>query len=109
MEIFEIRYFLEVARHQNIHRASETLHVSPGSLSKAVSRIEAELGVKLFERKGRNIRLTDAGRLLKVRGSQIAELEAAARLELSGAEGSFQVTIAGPEVLLSQFGLTAVR
>jgi DNA-binding transcriptional LysR family regulator len=105
MEIYELRYFLGVAREENIHRASEKLHVSPASLSKAVSRLENELSVSLFSREGRNIRLTDHGRLFQKRASEIVQLEEAARLELSGHEGGIQVVIAGPEILLSQMGL----
>lgn len=100
-----MRYFLGVARTQNIHHASEELHVSPGSLSKAIARLEEELSVKLFSREGRNIRLTEHGRLLQRRVSEIIQLEEATRLELSGVKGSIQVQIAGAEILLSSWGV----
>lgn len=105
MEIFELRYFLGVAKHENVHRASETLNVSPASLSKAVSRLEEELSVTLFSREGRNIRLTDHGRLFQKRAAEIVQLEESARLELAGHEGAIQVVIAGPEILLSEMGI----
>lgn len=105
MEIFELRYYLGVARHENIHKASEELGISPASLSKAVSRLEEELQVKLFERIGRNIKLTDHGHVLKARASQIVQLESAAKLEISGTEGQITINIAGPEVLLAKFGV----
>lgn len=105
MEIFELRYFLGVAKHENIHHASEDLGISPSSLSKAITRLEEELQVKLFERIGRNIKLTDHGHILKDRASQIVQLESAAKLEISGAEGQITVNIAGPEVLLAKFGV----
>src|SRR6188472_4400910 len=105
MEIYELRYFLEVARFENIHRASEKIRVSPGSLSKAIARIESELKVKLFARDGRNIRLTDQGKLLKLRAAQILHLEESARMEIAGHQGQIQVVLAGPEVLLSKMGL----
>ncbi len=105
MEIFELRYFVEVARHENIHRASERLKVSPASLSKAIARIEGELGAKLFVRDGRNIRLSDQGKLLKLRATQILAMEESARMEISGHRGQIQVVMAGPEVLLSKMGL----
>ncbi|MGZ3769768.1 MAG: LysR family transcriptional regulator [Bdellovibrio sp.] len=105
MEIFELKYFLGVAKEENIHRASERLHVSPASLSKAIARLENELSVSLFSRDGRNIRLTDHGKLLQKRASEIIHLEEAARLELSGHEGTIQVVIAGPEILLSEIGM----
>lgn len=105
METFELRYFLGVARSENIHTASEELHVSPGSLSKAITRLEEELSVKLFSREGRNIRLTDHGRLLQKRASEIVQLEESARLELAGVKGSIQVIISGSEVLLGHWGV----
>lgn len=106
METFELRYFLEVARNENIHRASEKTRVSPASLSKAVSRLEEELSVKLFTREGRHIKLTDQGRLLQRRAAEIVRLEESARIEIGGHQGSLQITVAGPEILLSKMGLT---
>ncbi|MGZ3790517.1 MAG: LysR family transcriptional regulator [Bacteriovorax sp.] len=100
-----MRYFLGVAKHENVHRASIDLGISPGSLSKAISRLEEELQVKLFERLGRNIKLTDHGHVLKARASQIVQLESAAKLEISGSVGQISVNIAGPEVLLAKFGV----
>ncbi len=105
METFELRYFLGVARTENIHRAAEDLHVSPGSLSKAISRLEEELSVKLFSRDGRNIKLTEHGRLLQLRASQLIQLEEATRLELAGAKGTIHVHIAGSEMILAHWGL----
>ncbi len=105
METFELRYFLGVARSENIHTASEELHVSPGSLSKAITRLEEELSVKLFSREGRNIRLTDHGRLLQKRASEIVQLEESTRLELAGAKGSIQVIISGSEALLGHWAV----
>jgi len=104
METFELRYFVEVARNQNIHRASERLNVSPGSLSKAIARLEAELAVKLFEREGRGISITPQGVLLLKRASQIIELEESTRIELQGDLNSPHVILAGPEVLLFKYG-----
>ncbi len=106
MEIFELRYFLGVAREENIHRASERLHVSPSSLSKAVARLEDELQVSLFSREGRNIKLTDHGKIFQKRAADIVQLEEAARLELAGHEGRIQVVVAGPEILLSEMGVS---
>jgi DNA-binding transcriptional LysR family regulator len=104
METFELRYFLGVARTQNIHKASEELHVSPGSLSKAIARLENELSVKLFSREGRNIRITDQGKLLQRRASEIIQLEESTRLELSGLTGTITVQLAGAEILLANWG-----
>ncbi len=109
MEIFELRYFLAVARDENLHRASEKLHISPPSLSKAIDRLESELSVSLFTREGRNIRLTDHGRLFQKRASEIVQLAESARLELAGHQGSIHVVIAGPEILLSEMGVSVAQ
>tara|TARA_B110001454_G_scaffold181094_1_gene174968 strand:- start:20140 stop:21012 length:873 start_codon:yes stop_codon:yes gene_type:complete len=105
MEIFELRYFIAVAQNENIHRASEVLNVSPGSLSKAISRLEDELSVSLFYRQGRNIRLTPEGIALKKRATQIVQLEEDAKIELSGEKGSLNVVISAEEILQTQFGV----
>jgi DNA-binding transcriptional LysR family regulator len=109
MEIYELRYFLGVAKYENIHRASEKMNVSPASLSKAVGRLEAELGVSLFARERRNIKLTDQGRLLQRRASEMILLEESTRQEVAGHPGSLQVVMAGPEVLLSKIGTDYTR
>lgn len=109
MEIFELRYFLAVAKHQNIHRASEEIATSPGSLSKALSRLELELETKLFRRNGRNIELTEQGRTLQHLASEIVRLEESTRLHIKGRDGLLHVTIAGPEVILNGIGLDVVQ
>ena len=52
MEIFELRYFIKAAETQNIHKASQLLNVSPSTVSKAITRLESELEVKLFKKVG---------------------------------------------------------
>jgi DNA-binding transcriptional LysR family regulator len=104
MEIYELRYFLAVAKHENIHKASGRLNVSTASLSKAISRLEDQLGVRLFHREGRGIRLSDHGLHLQKRAAEILALEEQTRGELGGNPGAVQIVIAGPEILLSKFG-----
>lgn len=58
MEIFELRYFLAVAEVENVNKAADIIHVSTGSLSKAISRLENELQTPLFFKTGRGIRLS---------------------------------------------------
>ncbi len=105
METFELRYFLAVARRQNLHRAAVDIAISPGSLSKAIARLESELAVKLFRRVGRNIELTASGIALQSRAAEIVRLEEATRLELQGKTGHLNARIAGPEIALSGLGL----
>ncbi|MDE6133721.1 MAG: LysR family transcriptional regulator [Oscillospiraceae bacterium] len=74
MELSTLRYFLEIAREENMTRASESLHVSQPSLSKEMKALEEELGKKLFIRKNGGLRLTDEGMLLRKRAEDIIEM-----------------------------------
>ncbi|WP_024679608.1 transcriptional regulator CynR [Pseudomonas syringae] len=58
-----IRYLLAVAEHGNFTRAAETLHVSQPALSQQIKQLESNLGVQLFDRSGRSVVPTDAGRV----------------------------------------------
>ena len=91
-------------------KAAETIHVSPGSLSKAISRLEDELQTPLFFKSGRGIRLTPEGIVLKKKATQILQLEEDVRLELRGKElGSLNVFISSEEILQSYFGIELVK
>jgi LysR family transcriptional regulator, transcription activator of glutamate synthase operon len=63
MELRQLRYFIEVAKHEHISLAAETLHIAQSAVSRQIGNLEAELGVQLFHREGRNIKLTHIGRL----------------------------------------------
>ena len=63
MDILKLRYFLVVARCQNMTKAAEALHVAQPAISQAIKKLDDELGVKLFDRVGRNIRLSETGKL----------------------------------------------
>ncbi|MBU6333796.1 MAG: LysR family transcriptional regulator [Chloroflexi bacterium] len=99
MELRLLRYFEAVARHQHVTRASAELAVAQPALSKAMRDLErAYGGVALFERIGRNIRLTEAGEFLLVRARSIlAQVDAVheemqARLGVRGG----RVTVGAP-------------
>ena len=61
VELLQLRYFLEVAESEHVTHSAQKLRVSQPSLTQAISRLERELGVQLFEPEGRGIRLTEAG------------------------------------------------
>ena len=63
MELSQLRYFRELAKREHLTKTAEFLNITPPSLSVAVSKLEQELGVKLFERSGRNIRLNENGKI----------------------------------------------
>lgn len=106
MEMFELRYFLAVAQIENVNKAAEQVHVSAGSLSKAIARLEEELQTPLFFKSGRGIRLTPEGQIFKRRAAQILQLEEDVRLELKGKEaGSLNIYISSEEILQTAFGV----
>jgi len=74
MELRILRYFLEIAREENMSRAAERLHVSQPTLSKQIKDLEAELGKKLFRRGSTSVRLTDEGMLLRKRAGDILDM-----------------------------------
>ena len=74
MEIRTLRYFLAVAREENMTRAAEQLHVTQPTLSKALKALEDELGKKLFTRHSFSIRLTDEGVLLRNRAEDLVSM-----------------------------------
>lgn len=63
MELRHLRYFLAIVELNNLSRAAEKMCVAQSTLSHALSQLEEELGIALFDRVGRNIRLTQAGRV----------------------------------------------
>ena len=62
MEFHQLEYVLAVAKYQNFTKASEEINVSQSSLSIQISKLESELGVRLFERTTRTVLLTAAGK-----------------------------------------------
>ena len=74
MEIRVLRYFLTVVREESITKAAEVLHITQPTLSRQLSQMEEELGVKLFHRGARKISLTNEGILLRRRAEEILQL-----------------------------------
>jgi len=73
MEMHEIKYFLGACRTLNLHRAAELSHVSQPALTRAIQKLEAELGGHLFHRERSQIRLTDFGRLMRSHLEQVLQ------------------------------------
>jgi DNA-binding transcriptional LysR family regulator len=78
MELHQLRYFCAVAETGSFSRAAEHSHVSQPSLSQQILKLESELGVRLFDRLGRSVRLTEVGKTFLPRAHAVLrELEAA--------------------------------
>ncbi|WP_211083435.1 LysR family transcriptional regulator [Paenibacillus xylanexedens] len=76
MELLQLKYFLTVARCEHVTEAAGKLHVTQSSLSKTIQRLEDDLGVPLFDRIGRKLRLNDFGRTFLQRSEKaLFELE----------------------------------
>ena len=86
MEIRVLKYFLTVVREEGINRAAEVLHITQPTLSRQLSGLEEEIGVKLFERGARKITLTREGMLLRRRAEEILSLVQKTEEELTEQE-----------------------
>ena len=74
VELRILRYFLTIADEENFSRAAEILHVTQPTMSRQMTQLEEELGVKLFQRTTRNVVLTEDGMLLRRRAEEILSL-----------------------------------
>ena len=74
MDLRTLRYFLAVAREENMSRAAEQLHVTQPTLSRALRSLEDELGKKLFTRHSFSIALTEEGVLLRSRAEDLVSM-----------------------------------
>ena len=88
MEMHQIRYFLAVAETLNFTRAAEACHVAQPSLSRAVRRLEEELGGDLFRRERNRTHLTDLGREMRPLLRQAFDSAAAAKAQAASYNSS---------------------
>jgi DNA-binding transcriptional LysR family regulator len=81
VSLAQLEYFVAVAEEGHLTRAAERLHISQPPLTRAVQKLEAELGVPLFERTQKGMRLLPAGRHFLTRAKQILTLVESTRRE----------------------------
>lgn len=67
MELLQLRYFLAVAESEHMTNTAKQLHIAQPALTQSIHRLEQELGVSLFDRAGRGIRLSPAGAYVRDR------------------------------------------
>ena len=84
MELRVLRYYLTVAREENITRAAEILHITQPTLSRQMAELEEDLDTRLFERSNRKVSLTEAGMLLRRRAEEIVSLADKTEQEFRG-------------------------
>ncbi len=87
LDVTRLRVLVAVARYGSVTAAARELNYAQPSVSHHLARLEAETGIKLIQRAGRGIRLTDAGRLLAERGAEVIGRLDAAENELAAYTG----------------------
>jgi hypothetical protein len=108
MDLLQLRYFQTVARPENVTHAAEELHIAQPCISRAIARLEDSVGVALFERTGKRIRLNEFGRVFLKRVERcFNELEEGQRelADLAGAKrGKIVVGATIARILPGLFG-----
>lgn len=93
MELRTLRYFTVVAQEKNITRAAELLNMSQPPLSSQMHHLEEELGVQLFVRGKRRLKLTAEGEVLLRRAQQLLDMEDKTRQEISSMRDGMSGTL----------------
>jgi DNA-binding transcriptional LysR family regulator len=97
MDLRHLQYFNAVAETLNFHRAAERLHISQPTVSSQIRDLEEELGVELFVRGGRQVRLTNIGELLlhkaKAMLAELTEFRELANQANEGRTGTIRVGV----------------
>ena len=82
MDLLQLRYFKALAEEQHFTRTAEVLHISQPALSKVIQKLESELGCNLFDRVGRNVRLSKYGEIFLVHVNAVFSELGTGKLEL---------------------------
>ena len=103
MDLYQLRYFLEVARHLSFTRAARSVHVSVPAISRSVTLLERSLKRKLFVRSQRRVTLTADGELLKARAERVFDDLERAELDLHRGAGPAEVLRIGSREMITNY------
>lgn len=103
MDLYQLRYFLEVSRTLNFTRAAENLGISTPAVSKSVALLERSVGQPLLTRSRRLVQLTQAGERLKAHAERVYDELEAARLDLRGEAGSPAMLKIGSREMITNY------
>jgi len=89
MSNFRLKVFFTVATNLSFSKASELLFISQPAVSKNIKELEADLDIKLFERKAGKVKVTDAGRLVLDYAQRVLEMEKRLRFDIGTIKGRY--------------------
>src|SRR5690606_25174153 len=87
MELLQLNYFLTVAKHEHMTKAAQELRIAQPALSRTIQRLEEDLGVPLFDRKGRQICLNSFGKAFEAKVKAALHLLEEGRREIEDLSG----------------------
>lgn len=93
MEFLQLQYFVALAHSQHLTHTAKSMMVSPSAISASITRLEAELGVKLFDRVGRNICLNRYGAVYLGYAEKALDLLSEGKYQLDEAVNSAKKTL----------------
>ena len=93
LNLKHLRYFWSVASQGSIARAAESLYLTPQTISGQLRDLEEQVGAKLFSREGRNLVLTDTGRLVFSYADEMFRLGLELQNALAGGTSGSTLTI----------------
>jgi len=109
MNLSDLRIFVSAARRPSLGAAALEMHLTPSAVSKALKRLEDNLGKPLFDRSSKQLVLNDAGQLLLNRAQTLLALADQARVDLMGESAAIDSRIGGPAILLWRHGQVLSR
>ncbi len=104
MNLTDLRIFVSVARSPSLAAAALESHLTPSAVSKALKRLEENVGMPLFDRSAKALVLNQSGNFLLARAQTLLALADQARADLQGGRAAIECRIGGPAVLLWRHG-----